>query len=58
MTKNIKKDPRKKVREKHQNLSEEEKDKRQKSGPRQISKSSWRTKAETIWVYEELLFST
>ena len=40
MTKNIKKDPRKKVREKHQNLSEEEKDKRQKSGPRQISKSS------------------
>ena len=39
MTKNIKKDPRKKVREK-QNLSEEEKDKRQKSGPRQISKSS------------------
>ena len=57
MTKNIKKDPRKKVREK-QNLSEEEKDKRQKSGPRQISKSSWRTKAETISVYEELLLST
>ena len=31
---------RKEARERYQNLSEKEKDKRQKEGPRQISKSS------------------
>ena len=36
----------------YQNLSEEEKDKSRKKSPRQIPKSSWRTKTETTWAYE------
>ena len=48
----------KEARERYQNLSEKEKDKRQKEGWRQISNSYWKTKAETTWVYEKTLFST
>ena len=48
----------KEARERYENLSEEEKDKRQKEGWRQISNSYWKTKAETTSVYEKILFST
>ena len=29
-----------------------------KDGPRQISKSSWRRKGGTTWVYEKILLNT
>ena len=43
--------------ERYQNLSEGKKRQKTKKGPRQISKSFWRTKAETTWIYEKILFS-
>ena len=48
----------KEAHQKYQNLSEKEKDKKQKKSPKKISKSFWRTKAKSTWVYEKLLVSS
>ena len=42
----------------YQSLSEEEKDKKRKRCLRNISKSSWRTKAEATWICQKLLYNT
>ena len=49
---------RKEAREKYQNLSEEKKGKRRKKVRDRNQNPFWRTKADTTWVYEKILFST
>ena len=52
----LSKTQRKTQAQKKKNLSERKK-KKGKKVLRKISKFSWRTKAETTWVFEELSFS-